>query len=328
MKTFFTTLLLAVVSALFLVLGGCATEPTSYDVLRLEKQAAVDMARAKASEERSKTIALLATGGGDGPRTAGLMLLAKDNDGGASGGVSQLLAPAPAPAMPPWLQAVSVFLPGGLSGGTSGATAPIHTAGQAVDGTVCWEFQATAGLAGVPVGLTLGRSTGAASSAEVATSARADGLLGNECTISINPSTDASTTFQHYPSALGGALADANFSANDAIYMEFEVTVDCGSGLYYSVPDLRFRFTTSAYAGTYQFRTVDPTAGIATHCTGKFTALFRSPILDTGASNIAAISGNVAVDGARTGGSGFVNVTRRNQAIRKYNKSAVGAVTW
>jgi lysophospholipase L1-like esterase len=212
--------------------------------------------------------------------------------------------------------------------GTSGTVAPVHTTGQALDGTVLWQYRAASGVAGVPVSWTVVRSTGSACTAAVATSARSDGQTGNEMTISLNASTDAIAKFQSYPTATSGALPNANFSANDAIYCVFDVVVDCGSALAYGVPDIQLRTTASAYAGTYVLNATAPNAGVATHCTGKFTAQFRTPILDTGATNIQTVGGVVALDGARTGGSGSVLFARRNQQIRKYDKTAPGAITW
>jgi lysophospholipase L1-like esterase len=247
-------------------------------------------------------------------------------------------ASAPVTAAPAWAAttayvANNIVVTGGklyrcVVGGTSGATAPVHTSGQALDGTVLWEFQASGALAGAPVGWTSARQTGTASSAVVSVQQRADGLAGYESTISISPSTDASTIYQQYTTSSGGGLPDANFSPNDVIYLEFEATVDCGSALCYGTPDIRFRANTSAYVGTFQFYCNQPSAGVQTHPTGKFSVLFRSPLLDLGPTGATGFNGILTMDGARTGGTGAVNVTRRNNAIRKYNKLATGAVTW
>lgn len=211
--------------------------------------------------------------------------------------------------------------------GTSGSVAPLNTSGQFLDGTVLWEFVATGASNGVPVNWTAARSVGASSTAQAATTARADGKAGNEYVLSITP-LDALTTFQDYPTATGGGFPDANFVAGDAVYLEEIVSVVCGSALCSGVPDMQFRVTTSAYVGLYQLHTTLPSSGVASHAQGSFTCLFRSPILDAGASNIQGIGGVVALASARSGGTGAVNVTRRNRQIRKYNKSAPGAITW
>ena len=62
--------------------------------------------------------------------------------------------------------------------GTTGSTAPTHTAGRAVDGSVTWEFQASGAVAGLATGWQITRQVGAAMGVAVCKLPRTDGVPG------------------------------------------------------------------------------------------------------------------------------------------------------
>ena len=63
--------------------------------------------------------------------------------------------------------------------GASGSTAPVHTAGQAADGTVVWQYIASGAVAGIATGWTASRAVGAAATVACAKVARTDGVPGD-----------------------------------------------------------------------------------------------------------------------------------------------------
>lgn len=210
--------------------------------------------------------------------------------------------------------------------GTTGATSPTFTAGQGLDGTVVWEVLSLTALGGVPSLLTANRVLGAAATATILTQKRADGLLGNEEVFSMYSAENAQ--FRSYLTSTGSAFSNANWSLGDVLYAEIEVSWNCGAGGYYCAPDIMLRWAGSAYSGTYTVSAALPNATIATHVQGAYTALLRTPLIDSGLTT--ALTGNNfwTLCGARSSGSGRVLSTIRNVTVKKYNKTAPGAITW
>jgi hypothetical protein len=213
-----------------------------------------------------------------------------------------------------------------VGAGASGSASPLHTAGQCLDGSVTWEFLSTSAAAGAPVAYTAGRLLGASSTATVLTQQRTDQQPGAEAVMAITPSGE-NTQFRLYPTA-GATFSNGNWTASDSFWIETEVDFDCQGALMYGVPDVEFRASGSAYAGTFALWAVAPTAGVQTHAIGKGMCLWRTPIVDIG--GITPLTGTSlwTVDGARSGGTGAVVCKRSNTTIRKYDKTAQGALTW
>lgn len=111
MKTYFSTVILSVVCAALLVLGGCATG--EYE-LYAKAHASAEAARHAADSEKYKALASVAATGSDTARVAAVMALALGNNGSVQGaGAPGLRAPESNNTVLQWL---SVLAPGGLTG--------------------------------------------------------------------------------------------------------------------------------------------------------------------------------------------------------------------
>lgn len=170
----------------------------------------------------------------------------------------------------------------------------------------------------VPNGWTANRFAGSSSTAVVAQQARADGKNGYETTIAMTGSDTAA--FRLYQG--GSTLTNGNFSAGDAFYAECDVVFSGTGANQYANPDLELRLP----SGTNTAWAAVNTAFADGDIQGSYTFRLRTPLIEVPSGGLSGTNSIWTWDGIKNGGS--ATVTRRNMALRKYNKSAPGAVTW
>lgn len=153
MKTYLSTLILALASAALLAMGGCATG--DYAVYA-KSQGEVETARHAAEAEKYKALAGIAATGSDTARVAAVMALALGNGGGQGAAASTALR-APE-ANNTFLQWASVLIPGAVQ--AFGINAGMHTAMRQSDNAAATAistngtFSAIAGLIQAPGAIT------------------------------------------------------------------------------------------------------------------------------------------------------------------------------
>lgn len=222
-----------------------------------------------------------------------------------------------------WWTAIEPFLAPGASnafGGGDAWSTSDNPYGSQIDGS----FGASGGTAGtgtsgtVPNGWTAGRLSGASSTAVITQQARADGKNGYEATIAMTGSDTAS--FRMYYG--GSTLTNANFSAGDAFYVEGDVVFSGTGANQYANPDFELRLpsgTATAWAASNSGFTQGDMQG-------SYTFRLRTPLIVVPVGGLSGTCTMWTWDGIKNAGS--ATVTRRNIALRKYNTSAPGAVTW
>lgn len=179
------------------------------------------------------------------------------------------------------------------------------TAGTGVSGTV-------------PAGATSDRFTGSAATAVISRGARTAPRPGFATTLAMTGATDAAE-FRVYQG--DSFVTNTNFVAGEGYYFEQDVLFDGAGANQYGNPDFTIRLNTN----TVQVFAALNVAGAQGDIRGTYEFRLRSPIFVAPAGGITSAQ-MWSVDGIKP--SGTATVTRAPPTLRRYDRTAPGAITW